>query len=160
MTNTKNLPRLQGSEKQVKWATEIREEMLNKGVDKALTETSASWFIDWRDNSNYKITFELIVRESKNWDWGKSTKFKVEADRLGNREFFRLEEQGEEALEEGKPEPINLTSDVFAFKVEHDDATLARLATAKLRDRIEGKIFHLKQIERQKEAMRRKGRRV
>jgi hypothetical protein len=154
-----DLPELTGSEKQVTWASEIRTEMLAKGVEKAKIETRASWFIDWRDDSNYKIVSMEIFHKTpfSSSDW---TKFKIEAKRLGDREFFRLEEAGEEALEQGQEEPINLTSDVFAFKVEHEDKQLARLATAKLRDRIEGKIFHLKQIERQKEAMRRKGRRV
>jgi hypothetical protein len=147
------LPELTGSEKQIKWALSIREEMLEKGVEAAKTETKASWFIDWRDDSNYKITYKKI-RENNDWDYDKATRFRVEAKNIGDRSFFRLKDL----------DRITLDTKIFSCEADSEDDAdqdLVDLATAQLRDRVYSYIeFDLKRIERQKAHYRRLGKRV
>jgi hypothetical protein len=52
---TKALPKLKGSPKQIKWATKIRQEFLDRGIEQARTETEAKNFINW-DIENFPNT--------------------------------------------------------------------------------------------------------
>jgi hypothetical protein len=74
-----NLPELQGSEEQIKWASSIRKNFLGI-IPEATTETSADWWIDNRDAGRYLYERIRDARKRLGLDDKKSDRYKASRD--------------------------------------------------------------------------------